>query len=138
MTIVEGTRSITGGVDTHLDVHVAAALDDIGGLLGVESFEATTAGNTRLREWLASFGPVVPVGVEGTGSYGASLARSLRATGVEVVEVGSTTESGSPWSATRKLTRSRTSGASAASSGVTPPTQIQRKRAVGKVIASVR
>jgi len=85
MTIVEGTRSITGGVDTHLDVHVAAALDDIGGLFGVESFEATTAGNTRLRGWLASFGPVVRVGVEGTDSYGASL--SLRATGVEVVEV---------------------------------------------------
>jgi transposase len=87
MTIVEGTRSITGGVDTHLDVHVAAALDDIGGLLGVESFEATTVGNAKLREWLASFGSVVRVGVEGTGSYGASLARSLRAAGVEVVEV---------------------------------------------------
>ena len=37
MTIVE-TRSITGGVDTHLDVHVAAALDGNGGVLGVESF----------------------------------------------------------------------------------------------------
>jgi hypothetical protein len=39
MTIVE-TRAITGGVDTHLDVHVAAALDAIGGVLGVESFLA--------------------------------------------------------------------------------------------------
>jgi transposase len=87
MTIVEATRSITGGVDTHLDVHVAAALDDIGGLLGVESFEASTAGNDKLRAWLASFGSVIRVGVEGTGSYGASLARSLRAAGVEVVEV---------------------------------------------------
>src|SRR5688572_13408560 len=87
MTIVEGTRSITGGVDTHLDVHVAAALDDIGGLLGVESFETTHAGNDKLRDWLASFGSVVRVGIEGTGSYGASLARSMRAAGVEVVEV---------------------------------------------------
>lgn len=87
MTIVEATRSITGGVDTHLDLHVAAALDDIGGVLGVESFEATTAGNDKLRGWLASFGSVVRVGVEGTGSYGAGLARSLRAAGVEVVEV---------------------------------------------------
>jgi len=33
LTIVE-TRAITGGVDTHADVHVAAALDPIGGLLG--------------------------------------------------------------------------------------------------------
>lgn len=40
MTIVE-TRAVTGGVDTHLDVHVAAALDGIGGLLGVESFPTT-------------------------------------------------------------------------------------------------
>ena len=43
MTIVE-TRPITGGVDTHLDVHVAAALDGNGGVLGVESFPTTSAG----------------------------------------------------------------------------------------------
>jgi hypothetical protein len=34
MTIVEADRAIIGGVDTHLDVHVAAALDPIGGLTG--------------------------------------------------------------------------------------------------------
>jgi transposase len=87
MTIVEGTRAVTGGVDTHLDVHVAAALDDIGGLLGVESFEASAAGNDKLLGWLGSFGSITRVGVEGTGSYGAGLARHLRAAGVEVVEV---------------------------------------------------
>jgi transposase len=87
MTIVEGTRAVTGGVDTHLDVHVAAALDDVGGLLGVESFEASPAGNDKLLCWLGSFGSVVRVGVEGTGSYGAGLARFLHAGGVEVVEV---------------------------------------------------
>jgi transposase len=87
MTIVEGTRPITGGVDTHLDVHVAAVLDDIGGLLGVESFEASAAGNHKLFGWLSSFGTITRVGVEGTGSYGAGLARFLRAAGVEVVEV---------------------------------------------------
>jgi hypothetical protein len=38
MTIVGDARAVTGGVDTHLDVHVAAALDDIGGLLGVDTF----------------------------------------------------------------------------------------------------
>ena len=51
MTIVE-TRSITGGVDTHLDVHVAAALDGNGGVLGVESFPTTTAGFAELHAWL--------------------------------------------------------------------------------------
>jgi transposase len=87
MTIVERTRAVTGGVDTHLDVHVAAALDEIGGLLGVESFEASPAGSDKLLCWLQSFGPVGRVGVEGTGSYGAGLARWLRRAGVEVVEV---------------------------------------------------
>lgn len=87
MTIVEAARAVTGGVDTHLDLHVAAALDEVGGLLGVESFEATAAGEDKLAGWLASFGTVVVVGVEGTGSYGAGLARRLAAGGVSVVEV---------------------------------------------------
>ena len=77
MTIVE-TRAITGGVDTHLDVHVAAALDPVGGVLGVESFLATRAGYAELFEWMRDFGPVTRVGVEGTGAYGAGLARFLR------------------------------------------------------------
>ena len=38
MAIVEDRRAVTGGVDTHLDVNVAAALNQIGGLLGVERF----------------------------------------------------------------------------------------------------
>ena len=74
MTIVEVDRRITGGVDTHLGVNVAAALDEIGGLLGVESFATTVDGNEALIGWLDSFGCVDLVGVEGTGSYGASLA----------------------------------------------------------------
>lgn len=87
MTIVEAARPITGGVDTHRDVHVAAALDPIGGLLGVESFPTTPAGYRALATWLESFGPVTKVGVEGTGTYGAGLARHLRKAGIEVLEV---------------------------------------------------
>jgi transposase len=68
-------------------VNVAAVLDGSGGLLGVEQFPTTSAGNRQLLGWLAGFGTVVRVGVEGTGSYGASLARYLRRAGVEVVEV---------------------------------------------------
>ncbi len=78
---------MTGGVDTHLDLNVAAALDGIGGLLGVEQFPTTPAGNKALLVWLKSLGGVVKVGVEGTGSYGAPLARYLRRAGVAVVEV---------------------------------------------------
>ena len=49
LTIVE-TRAITGGVDTHADMHVAAALDPVGGLLGVREFPAT-AGRVRRGCW---------------------------------------------------------------------------------------
>jgi transposase len=81
-----GTQ-ITGGVDTHLDVHVAAALDEHGGLLGTASFATTPAGYRELVEWFASLGEVVLVGVEGTGSYGAGLTRYLQVLGIAVVEV---------------------------------------------------
>ena len=86
MTIVE-SRLITGGVDTHADTHVAAALDPIGGLLGVEEFPVTPAGYARLLGWLGGFGTVGLVGIEGTGSYGAGLARHVTAAGIRVVEV---------------------------------------------------
>ena len=55
MTIVEDARPVIGGVDTHLDVHVAAALDDLGALLGTESFATTPAGYAELFDWLARF-----------------------------------------------------------------------------------
>jgi len=86
LTIVE-TRAVTGGVDTHADAHVAAALDPIGGLLGVREFPATPAGYAGLLAWLGGFGTVCLVGIEGTGSYGAGLARHIAAAGVRVVEV---------------------------------------------------
>ena len=86
VTIVE-TRAVTGGVDTHADAHVAAALDPIGGLLGVQEFPATPAGYARLLGWLGGFGTVCLVGIEGTGSYGAGLARHVTAAGIRVVEV---------------------------------------------------
>ena len=87
MTIVEKQRRVTGGVDTHLQVHVAAVVDEVGGVLGVESFPTTEAGYARLVAWLGSFGPVGRVGVEGTGSYGAGLARHLARAELDVVEV---------------------------------------------------
>jgi transposase len=87
VTMVDTSRPVTGGVDTHLDVNVVAVLDGIGGLLGVESFATSVEGNQQLLAWMAGFGPVARVGVEGTGSYGASLARFLREAGVEALEV---------------------------------------------------
>jgi transposase len=90
VTIVETrarARAITGGVDTHAEMHVAAALDPVGGLLGVAEFPASPAGYAQLLGWLGGFGTVCLVGIEGTGSYGAGLARYVTAAGVRVVEV---------------------------------------------------
>lgn len=78
---------VTGGVDTHKDTHVAAAKDAVGRVLGTQAFPATSAGFAALWTWLCGFGPVSAVGVEGTSSYGAGLARFLATTGVRVVEV---------------------------------------------------
>ena len=75
------------GVDTHHDVHVAAVITALGVLLGTAQFPATTAGYQTLVGWVATFGMLRRAGVEGTGSYGAALARHLRAAGVEVIEV---------------------------------------------------
>ena len=83
----EKHTEIVGGVDTHRDVHVAAAVDATGALLATAPFAANAAGYGELATWLATWGPVRRVGVEGTGSYGAGLARHLAAAGVEVVEV---------------------------------------------------
>jgi hypothetical protein len=60
MTIVENQTVITGGVDTHLDVHVAAAIDANGGVLGVETFPTRGAGYAQLVCWLRRFGPIEP------------------------------------------------------------------------------
>ena len=86
-TMAETSVVVTGGVDTHLDTNMAAALDGIGGQLGVREFPTTPAGYRALLAWLRSFGTVVRVGVEGTGSYGAGLSRHLAAEGVSVIEV---------------------------------------------------
>ncbi|MBD3148637.1 IS110 family transposase [Microbispora bryophytorum] len=78
---------VAGGVDTHQDTHTAAVIDPIGRVLGTEQFPADPAGYAALLAWMRSFGPVQRVGVEGTGVYGAGLARLLRDQGVCVIEV---------------------------------------------------
>ncbi|WP_173058172.1 IS110 family transposase [Phytohabitans houttuyneae] len=75
------------GVDTHKDVHVAAVLSPLGALLGTMSFPTTRDGYLGLVEWATGFGVVRRAGVEGTGSYGAALARVLRQAGIDVIEI---------------------------------------------------
>jgi transposase len=85
--IAEVSRLVTGGVDTHAEMHVAAVADDVGRVLGTEAFPATGAGYRAALAWMRSFGELAKVGVEGTGSYGCGLARYLAGQGVEVAEV---------------------------------------------------
>lgn len=80
-------RVVIGGVDTHKDVHVAAVIDELGRILETKDFGADAAGYRRLLAWMRKFGDVRTVGVEGTGAYGAGLARFLVGEAVEVVEV---------------------------------------------------
>lgn len=83
----EKSRPVTGGVDTHADVHVGAVIDEVGRVLGTEAFPADKRGYAGLLAWMRCHGTLGKVGVEGTGSYGAGLARHLSAHGVEVIEV---------------------------------------------------
>jgi hypothetical protein len=54
-TMTPAPGSVTGGVNTHLDVHVAAAVDHPGGVLGTETFPTTSSGYRRLLRWLGLF-----------------------------------------------------------------------------------
>ncbi|MGF1668243.1 MAG: IS110 family transposase [Acidimicrobiia bacterium] len=78
------------GVDTHADTHTAAVINGIGRVLATETFPVTANGYNELTAWITSFGRVVLVGVEGTGSYGAGLTRHLMTAELDVREVNRT------------------------------------------------
>jgi transposase len=80
-------RSIIGGVDTHTATHHAAVIDLNGRLIADAEFPATPAGYAAMLTWMRNQGTLSGVGVEGTGAYGAGLARHLHEQGVEVLEV---------------------------------------------------
>jgi transposase len=86
-TITQHEVEVTGGVDTHKDTHTAAAIDAAGRMLGSAQFPATGAGYAALLRWLQAFGTLMLVGIEGTGVYGAGLARYLSGQGVAMVEI---------------------------------------------------
>ena len=78
---------VTGGVDTHRDTHMVAALDQRGAQFGVREFMTTLAGYRSMLGWLESFGTIDRVGVEGTVTYGAGLTRFMHRHDVVVIEV---------------------------------------------------
>jgi transposase len=84
---VDRSVEVVLGVDTHLDAHVAVAMDRLGRPLGTLCTPTNAGGYRDLVSWAEGFSLLKTAGVEGTGSYGAGLARHLRASGVEVLEV---------------------------------------------------
>lgn len=80
-------RVVVAGVDCHAEFHQAAALDEIGGVLGSGRFAATSQGYGQMTRWLHGFGEIDAVGVESSGSYGAGLTRHLLGAGLRVIEV---------------------------------------------------
>ena len=91
MEEIERARSghVVIGVDTHKHIHVAAALDSIGGVLATLTIATDTAGFRQLLEWATGFGKIIAFGIEGTGSYGSGLTSFVRRHGHKVVEVSS-------------------------------------------------
>lgn len=85
--MTDQTLDVTAGVDTHGETHHAAIIDPLGRHLADAEFEANGSGYRKLSAWLSSYGIVTAVGVEGTGAYGAELARVLRGAGLTVIEV---------------------------------------------------
>lgn len=75
------------GVDTHKYVHVTAALNATGELLGTHTIATDAFGFAQLLEWANALGTITAFGVEGTGSYGAGLASFVRRHGYRVVAV---------------------------------------------------
>lgn len=86
-TMPDAAGAVILGVDTHETEHVAALIDQRGQLLETRSFPATARGYRQLFAWTGEHGRLARAGVEGTGSFGAGLARFLSERDVAVVEV---------------------------------------------------
>lgn len=75
------------GIDTHKALHVAAAVDTIGGLVETLTIANDSGGFAQLVTWATSLGQVIAFGIEGTGSFGQALTSYLTGKGGKVIEV---------------------------------------------------
>ncbi len=78
---------VIAGIDTHKATHVAVAIDTQGTRLAALTIPSNAKGYLEVERWSQSLGKVQAFGIEGTGSYGAGLSRSLLEQGHNVVEV---------------------------------------------------
>ena len=75
------------GVDSHKSSLAVGVLDEIGRVVGVREFTNDERGHELLINWARGCGSERVIGIEGSGSYGAGLARALRQAGEDVREV---------------------------------------------------
>jgi hypothetical protein len=61
-SMTDAAVRVTGGVDTHLDIHHVAALDQLGRVLGTAAFPVSRRGFADLLRWLGEFGELDRVG----------------------------------------------------------------------------
>jgi transposase len=85
--IAQKTDGVVVGVDTHADIHVAAALDSLGRMLGRLEIATSTRGYSQLLKWAQTLDATPTFAVEGTGAYGAGLARYVAKAGCVVIEI---------------------------------------------------
>ncbi|MDF9753037.1 IS110 family transposase [Arthrobacter sp. ES3-54] len=78
---------VIAGIDTHADTHHVAIITGTGAHVADKEFLAVSSGYRKIIDFITGFGPVLAAGVEGTGSYGAELARVLTKEGIQVLEV---------------------------------------------------
>src|SRR6266545_1203935 len=68
---------VTIGIDTHKATLAVSAVDEAGRERGAETFANDGEGHARLLRWARRHGPERRFGIEGSGSFGAALARLL-------------------------------------------------------------
>ena len=85
--VTSHAEQVVIGVDTHKDQHVAVAIDGRGVRLDEKHVPVAVCGYEELERWSGSLGQIHAFGIEGTGSYGAGVARFMTGRGHTVIEV---------------------------------------------------
>jgi len=75
------------GIDTHKATLAACAVDELGRVISEATFANDPTGHGAFITWAREVAPEATVGIEGSSSFGAPLARSAQAAGLVVREV---------------------------------------------------
>jgi transposase len=65
------------GIDSHKSTLAVAVLDELGRVIGSDEFSNDDRGHGRLLEWIKAHDVERVIGIEGTGNFGAAVARRL-------------------------------------------------------------